>query len=89
MSGSIAQILLVLINLLMFSIFGRVIISWLLVAGVRSSFLLSLDRALDSVTAPIMRPLRRIVPTIGMFDLTPMVAIIILVILQTVIASAV
>jgi len=30
------------------------------------------------ITEPILAPLRRIIPRVGMFDLTPMVAIIIL-----------
>ena len=87
MSAEVTRFLLVFINLLIATIFGRVIISWLLVAGVRSNFLLTLDKALETVTAPIMRPLRRIVPTVGMFDLTPMVALVILFILQSIIAS--
>ncbi len=33
---------------------------------------------LDSLTAPLLRPLRTIVPTIGMIDLSPLVAILLL-----------
>jgi YggT family protein len=33
---------------------------------------------LDQITEPILSPLRRIVPRIGMIDITPLVAIIIL-----------
>ena len=79
--GSIVQVLLI-------AIFGRVIISWLLVAGMRNEFILRLDQTLGVVTDPIMRPLRRIIPPFGgMIDITPMVAIIILIIVQRAIAS--
>ena len=42
-----------------------------------------------SVTAldPLYRPLRRVIPMAGMLDLTPLVAIIVLIILQRAIVS--
>lgn len=44
-------------------------------------------RFLINVTEPLMAPLRRIVPTVGMFDISPLVAFIILWILQMAIAG--
>jgi YggT family protein len=35
-------------------------------------------RFLNEITEPILAPLRRIVPRIGMIDITPMIAIVIL-----------
>ena len=80
--------LLLIIRIALYAIFGRVIISWLLVAGMRSDFLLRLDRTLAIVTDPIMRPLRRVIPPLGMIDITPMVAIILLIVLQRIIIAA-
>ena len=82
------DLLLTLIQLLLFAIFARIIISWLLVAGMRNEFILRVDRTLGMITDPLMRPLRRFIPPIGMIDITPMVAIIVLWILQRVIRSA-
>jgi YggT family protein len=42
-------------------------------------------RLLDQIVAPILEPLRRVVPPIGMMDITPLVALIILQILQAII----
>jgi YggT family protein len=42
-------------------------------------------RVLDQIVAPILEPLRRVVPPVGMMDITPIVALIILQILQAVI----
>jgi YggT family protein len=42
-------------------------------------------RVVDQITSPILDPLRRVVPPIGMMDITPIVALIILQILQAVI----
>ncbi len=81
------EILTTLVNLLLFAIFGRVIISWLLVSGVRNDIVLRLDYALSVFTEPIMRPLRRVIPTMGRFDITPMVAIILLSIVSRVISA--
>ena len=88
MIGAMSDFVLILIRLLLFSIFGRVIISWLLVAGMRNEFILRLDYILSVVTDPIMRPLRRVVPTFGSIDLTPMVAIILLIIIREAVAKA-
>ena len=38
-------------------------------------------QALDAITEPILQPLRQIVPRVGMIDITPMVAIIVLYVL--------
>ena len=79
------ELVVYLINIVIAAILGRIIISWLLMAGVRNDFVLRLDYALSYITEPIMRPLRRIIPTIGMIDITPMVAIILLSILVSVV----
>ena len=81
-------ILLYIIQILMLAIFAQVVISWLVVLGIRSPLILSLYRAVTTVNEPIMRPLRKVIPNFGMIDITPMVAIIVLVIIQKVIARA-
>jgi YggT family protein len=46
-----------------------------------------LMRFLLNATEPLLGPLRRMVPTVGMFDISPLVAFIILWILQVAIAG--
>ena len=79
------DILIYLVQLLLFAIFGRVIISWLLISGVRNNFVLRLDYALSIFTEPIMRPIRRVIPPMGMIDITPMAAILALILVQVII----
>jgi YggT family protein len=61
------------IQLLGFAIFARAIISWF-----------PIDRngpvvqALAAITDPILDPLRKIIPPIGMIDITPMIAMFLL-----------
>ncbi len=43
---------------------------------------------LGEITEPILAPLRRVLPTIGMLDISPLVAILLLNVLQTLVRSA-
>lgn len=54
-------------------IFLRALVSWFPI-NPRSSLIVILYQ----ITEPILAPLRRIIPRIGMFDITPIVAIIVL-----------
>ena len=83
----IAGPLVLVIQLLIYAFIGRAIISWLFLAGVRNDFVVRLDLALRSITEPIIAPLRRVIPPLGMFDITPLVAIILLFVLQRIIRS--
>ena len=82
----ITGILVWLIQLLIYAFIGRAIISWIFMAGVRNDFVFRLDLALRSVTEPVIAPLRRFIPPLGMFDITPLVAIILLYFLQRIIS---
>jgi YggT family protein len=69
-------ILYALISLFMFFIFMRVISSWFVFA--KNTFFGFAVR----VTDPVIKPLQRIIPTIGMFDLSALIALIVLGLLQ-------
>jgi len=70
---SIASLIIVLVQLLTMAIFLRAILSWF-----RLDSRNPLIQVLDQITEPILSPLRRVVPRIGMIDITPLVAIILL-----------
>lgn len=48
-----------------------------------------LIKLLDDITEPMLAPLRRIVPRIGMLDITPIVAILLLSVIQNVVLSVI
>ncbi len=83
----IADIVLWLIQLLIYAFIGRAVISWLFMAGVRNEFVLRLNQALGTLTEPLIAPLRRVIPPLGLFDITPLVAIIGLIALRAIIRS--
>jgi YggT family protein len=43
-----------------------------------------LRRALDSIVEPMLAPIRRLLPTVGMFDFSPVVLLILIQVLQSV-----
>lgn len=61
-------------------ILARVILSWF----PNVSYNNPLVQFIYAVTEPIMSPIRRVMPNTGMFDFTPMVAIIVIVIVQNI-----
>ncbi|MFC1749363.1 YggT family protein [Pseudomonadota bacterium] len=67
----LATFLNILFDLLFFAILARVLMSWMPAGG--SS---KIRTFLNDVTEPILGPFRKIVPRIGMMDLSPIVAII-------------
>ena len=62
-----------LCRILSFAVLVRAILSWFAISRYNPAI-----AVLDDITEPILSPLRRVVPLLGMFDITPIVAIIIL-----------
>lgn len=70
-----------IIDVAIFFIIAQFILSWLLVFGViqpHQPVVASLRNFLESVTEPIYRPVRSIIPALGGFDLSPMIVLILL-----------
>lgn len=64
-------------DIMIAAIFIRALLSWV-VTDPRNPLIV----VLDQITEPILDPIRRVMPRMGMFDFTPFVAIIILVAIQ-------
>jgi len=62
----------------------RVLMSW-----IRPNPYNPFVQVIYQITEPIMGPLRRIIPPLGMIDITPMVALIILQIVREIVLSAI
>jgi YggT family protein len=72
----------ILVWILQIAIIGRALLSWFPIDP-RSP----LVTVLNEITEPVLAPLRRVVPRIGMIDITPLVAIFVLYIIQQVAVS--
>lgn len=75
-----------LISVYTFVIFVRIILSWFPVNP--SGALGSVNRVLFQVTEPVLGPARRIIPSLGPIDVSPVVVVFGLGIVQRMLASA-
>ena len=69
----------ILLNVAWWIIIVQAILSWLIAFNVINT---SIWIALDKLTEPLYRPIRRFMPDLGGLDLSPMVVLIIIIILQ-------
>ena len=78
-----------IITLLTILIFARVILSFVVpMAGPRPHpILANITGIVNQMTEPFLGPLRRVLPTFGMMDLSPMVALIILWLIRALLAG--
>jgi len=68
-----------ILQLLVWIIIAQAIISWLVafnVVNTSSNFVRTLLTGLDRLTAPLYRPIRKILPDFGGIDLSPIVLIL-------------
>ncbi len=85
-------ILSALIELLTWAIIINAVLSWLVafdVINLRNRFVYNIARALEAVTAPVMRPVQRIMPPLGGVDISPIIVILILMGVQRFILPAI
>src|SRR5580704_16572525 len=69
------------VQLMIFLIFAMVIMSWLVAFNVvnpRNQLVWQIDRALHALTDPILKPIQRIIPSIGGLDISPIIAALLL-----------
>lgn len=85
---AIIQIINILLNVIWWIIIIQAILSWLIafnVINTYNDFVRNILYALDKITTPIYRPIRRIMPDLGALDLSPLVVLLGIYILQQVI----
>ena len=82
---AIVEILKLLLTVATWIIIIQVILSWLLafnVLNVSSGGVRALVLALERITAPVYRPIRRLLPDFGGIDFSPLVVLILIQVLQ-------
>jgi YggT family protein len=83
MGAELATLLLSIIQILSLLIFARAIFSWF-----DPGYSSQIGRLLFQITEPIIAPIRQVLPPMGMLDLSVLVTLILLMILQQLIRSA-
>lgn len=88
---AVFDIVIMLLWVLSWIIIGQAILSWLVafnVINTHNDFVRTLLQALDRITAPLYRPIRKILPDFGGLDFSPLVVLLIIWGLQTLLAGA-
>lgn len=85
---ALIQIIHVLLNVVWWIIVIQAIMSWLIAFNVINTYndvVRSIWIALDRLTQPLYRPIRRIMPDLGALDLSPLVVLLLIYILDKII----
>lgn len=64
------------ITALQIAILGRILLSWISLPQGNKG--IPITKFLIEITDPILEPIKRIIPSLGMFDFSPMIALILL-----------
>ncbi len=84
MSGYLVQFVSLLITVLSWAIFARVLLSWVDPMGN-----MRVSQVLRDVTEPILAPIRSLLPNMPMFDFSPIIAMMLLQALGRIIVTAI
>ena len=89
---ALVEIVDLLLNVLFWIIIIQVILSWLLafnVLNTSSNGVRTIAVALDRITAPLYRPIRRILPDFGGLDFSPLVILLLIEVIEKLLAGVV
>ena len=85
---AILDIVMVILNLYTWVIIAGAVLSWLIAFGVvniRNDFVRSIWNALIALTEPLLRPIRNFLPNLGGIDVSPIILLLILFLVEDVI----
>ena len=88
--GPLIQVALIVIELYMWAVIIGVVLSWLVafnVVNTTNRFVVMIGDFIYRLTEPLLEPIRRMLPTLGGLDLSPMVLILGLIFVRGVIAN--
>jgi YggT family protein len=84
----ILEIILIVLDIYWWVVLATIILSWLIafnIINTRNQFVDQVWRALQALTEPVLRPIRRILPKFSGIDLSPIVLFILIYLIQRVI----
>ena len=85
------DIAIILLSVLWWIIIVQAILSWLIafnVLNTSSNGVRTIVQALDRLTAPLYRPIRRFLPDFGGIDFSPLVVLLLIMVVQKLLAGA-
>jgi YggT family protein len=91
MTGALADLLLVILDIYKWIIIAAVIASWLVnfnVVNIRNNFVRMIVSTLYALTEPVFKQIRRVLPTMGGLDLSPIVVLLVIFFLERLIVRS-
>ena len=82
---SILTIIDIVLNLYMWCLIATAILSWLAYGGVlntRNKFVYAVSDFLFRITEPVLRPIRSMLPNLGGIDVSPVILILLILLLE-------
>lgn len=79
------QLLDIICQLLIWGLIGWAILSWLIafnVVNLHNRVVRTISDSLDRLFRPMLRPIRRVMPDMGGIDLSPMVLVLVIMLIQ-------
>lgn len=86
------QVVNIAIDLFIFALIASAILSWLVafnIVNTRNPAIQTILDMLARLTEPALRPIRRLIPSMGGLDISPVILILILIFIQNVLARMV
>ena len=72
-------------NLYNYVVVGAAVLSWLIafnVVNIRNDFVRSIWNLLDALTTPLLRPIRNFLPNMGGIDISPVILLLLIILIQ-------
>ena len=85
---AILDIILIVLDLYVWLLIASAILSWLIafnVVNTRNQFVASVAEFLYRITEPLLRPIRSVLPAMGGLDISPIILILIIMLIQRII----
>jgi YggT family protein len=85
---ALLDIILIVLNLYVWLLIASAILSWLIafnVVNTRNQFVAMVGDFLFRITEPVLRPIRNMLPNLGGIDVSPVILILLIILIQRVI----
>lgn len=85
---AILEIILIVLNIYIYLLIASAILSWLVafnVVNTRNQFVGMIGDFLYRITEPVLRPIRNVMPNMGGIDVSPVILILLIILIQRVI----
>jgi YggT family protein len=79
----IVEFIQIFATVLTWAIIIRALLSWFSISGAQPLF-----RLLIEITEPVLAPIRRVLPSVGMMDISPIIAIVVINVVSQILANS-